>query len=301
MPETSAYGVGRLRRGLVHFAVGKSVTALLGFASFALLAIVLPVQDYGVYVTLIATLDLMVVMSTFGVDWVAVRFIPEYRTRSMGAQLRRFVAVLVAIRIASLGAGAFIWWLALGVFLSFFRIEEWHAAATLYVFVLLSEGLARFLRDHVLDSLLLQGLSQLSLVARGATIVVVLTYFASLGEPPPLMAVAQLELAGSLFGLALAAIGTVRYLYRSREVVANAGEWTPPDRTAMARLAWHSYASFIVGLPYGTQALMMLASRMLGITGAAVFGFARNLSEQVKRYMPSSLFVGLIRPAIIAR
>jgi O-antigen/teichoic acid export membrane protein len=301
MGETSAYGLPRIRRGLVQFAVGKSVTASLGFAAFALTAIVLPVADYGGYVTLVAALDLMVALSTFGVDWVAVRFIPEYRTHGSGASLKRFIALLIVVRIASLAILALAWWIALAAFLSYFRIEDWHAAAMIYLFVLMSEGLARFLRDHVLDSLLMQGLSQLSLATRSGTIVSILAYCALAAEPLSLTAIAALELAASVVGLATAVCGGTRYFRGGSDAAASDASWMPPSRSIIMRLAWHSYVSMVIALLYGTQALMMLASRMLGIAGAAVFGFARNLAEQVRRYLPASLFIGLVRPAIIAR
>lgn len=50
----------------------------------------------------------------------------------------------------------------------------------------------------------------------------------------------------------------------------------------------------------GPTVLVLFIERFLGITATAAFGFARTLTDQVRKYLPSELLIGMIRPMIIS-
>ena len=300
MSDQSTYSVSRLRSGLRYFLLGKGASALCGFALFVLVARLLSIPEYGVYVTLVAGIDLAVALSTVGVDWVTVRYLPEYRLSAGKRAFVRFLAGVAALRLLTLTILALALWVAMPVLLQYMHLGDYGVPARLCVLILVSEGMARFLRDHVLDSLLLQGRSQLSLLTRSVTILAVLGSENLTSGIVSLQTLVSIELGGSALGLTIAGVLLVRYLHADISGLEEKPVWNGPSISQMAKMAIHNYFSLVLSLLYGSQVLMLIASRELGVDRAAVFGFARNLSDQVRRYLPASLFVGLIRPVVIA-
>ena len=74
-----------------------------------------------------------------------------------------------------------------------------------------------------------------------------------------------------------------------------------PARKELWALARANYLSYLLTLTYGPQFITFMLSRFAGLEATAAFGFARNLADQVRRYLPAELLYGLVRPALIAR
>jgi O-antigen/teichoic acid export membrane protein len=76
--------------------------------------------------------------------------------------------------------------------------------------------------------------------------------------------------------------------------------WSEPTWRDMWRTARNMYFSQMITLTYSPQVFLILIHRYLGVEATAVFGFLRNLYEQISRYLPATLLASLIRPKLVA-
>lgn len=298
------YSLRNIRRSALHFVLGKAGSAVLTFVAFALTARLLGQRDYGIYAALLAAVELGMALCTLGLDWATGRFLPEYRSRAEAPVLRRFVAAVVAVQVlallaaAALMAGGAGWWAAqLG--LADARLLQLYAA------VLLAEGSARLLRDQVLGPLLAQGAAQVATLARAVVLVGLLLAAGSVAPlgGSMLRLVAGAELLAATVSLALAAGALLLLLRRHQPDAqpAGAAPWQPPSWRRIAAMARNAYASMLLLLPAGGAVLTLALGSVAGAAAAGSFGFARGLVEQVRRFLPIELFLGLIRPGVVAR
>jgi O-antigen/teichoic acid export membrane protein len=171
----------------------------------------------------------------------------------------------------------------------------------LYAFYLFVEGCSRMLRDLMLSHLLLQGRAQAGLVLRNLAWVGGLLWISHRGVTA-VTAVALVELMAATVGLLAALAGLV---YALRPLGSDAAtvdpKWIPPSRKDLWALARSNYLSYLLTLTYGPQVITFMLSRFAGVEATAAFGFARNLADQVRRYLPTELLYGLVRPALVAR
>lgn len=293
-----AYSGAALRRSAGHFLSGKAASALLTLLILLWLVRLLPVAEYGVYVTLAAGMELAIFVATLGLPWLAARYLPEFRLHAPGLRLRRLVLGLLggqAVALAGVAAG-----LALGLasLLEWVDLTPYLGVARLYLLVLLVEGVGRHARENLLGALLLQGAAQVSLVARNLAFLALLAA-AALASPVSLMDVVQAELAASVAGTLLALGGLARHLGATGRAPGKPG-WEEPRLAAMWRTAGHMYLSHLLALLYSPQVFLLFVQRYLGLEAAAVFGFMRTLYEQIARYLPASLLFGLVRPKLVA-
>lgn len=299
------YSNARLRRGVLHFLGGKVVSAGLSFVGLLLVARLLPMAEYGRYVALVALVELLLGLANGGLDWVSNRYVPEYRVQAGGRELVRFVARLSALQGALLLAAAGLMAVLAPALVGMLSLGEASLPALpLYAAYLVLEGCSRVLRDQMLGQLLLQGRAQLALVARHLLWV---GACAALWLGPghaTLLQVALVELAAGALGFALAALGlglALREARREPEPNPGVAAWRPPAVTELRRLAWNSYAAFLLNIPARPQVLMLLVTRWAGLEAAGLYGFARSLADQVLRFLPAELLLGFVRPALVAR
>lgn len=293
-----AYSGAALKRSALHFLSGKAASALLTFLILLWVVRLLPVAEYGAYVTLVAGMELAMAVATLGLPWLAARYLPEFRLHAPGSRFRRLVFNLLGWHVTSLAAVAATLALGLEVFLAWAELTPYRGAAQIYLLVLLIEGIGRQIRESLLGPLLLQGIAQTSLVTRNLAFIALLGA-ASLSGEVSLMAVVQAELAASVLGALLAFGGLVSHVKKTG-AMAGKSDWHEPRLAAMWRTAGHMYSSHLLTLLFSPQVFLLLIQRYLGAESAAVFGFMRTLYEQTSRYLPATLLFGLVRPKLVA-
>lgn len=298
------YSLRNIRRSAGHFLLGKAGSAALTFTAFALTARLLGTSAYGTYASLLAAVELGLSLSTLGMDWATGRFLPEYRVRASRPQLARFIAATGGLQAAVLLLAAF--GLALGADALAARMGLADAVPLrLYAAVLATEGTARVLRDQMLGLLLAQRAVQLATVARGALLVLLLLAAplaaGAVGSPLRWVALAELAAAGA--GLLVGGTALLRIVRHHVPDPAPAGApaWQPPSWRRVAAISRDAYASMLLLIPAGGAVLTLTLSAMAGAPAAGAFGFVRGLTEQVRRFLPIELFLGLIRPGIVSR
>lgn len=294
----SHYGMDRLRRSFLYFVTGRGAAGLLGIAILMMQVRLLKPSDYGAYVALFAIFELVVAITTFGLDWIGLRFIPDYRVNG-GKAIHRFLLGLCSLRLVSLLAGAAAWFIAIMPALNHLGLESYEPAFVVFGVVVVTEGMVRFLVTVVFDSLLAQAQAQAVMVVRNLVYAAFLLTAVLGYEVPHLEDIVRWEMISSITGLVVAL-----FLFAWLTVKENSAPvpgWIAPDRTALMSLGLHMYLSLLLALLYSSQVFMVLATRLLGLEAAALYGFARNVGEVVRKILPAQLLAGLIRPAVLAR
>jgi hypothetical protein len=300
MSAQAGYSLGVFRSSAWHYTLGRVANALMSVAIFLWLARGLAAADYAAYVVAVATIEILLVASVLGMDWVTAVQIPKLRLAGAGRQLARLVGGAFAVQAAALAV--------LGVLLYVGAVQLANALGhaghatlfELYALVLVIEGCSRVFRDQILTSLLMQGVSQLAQALRNGALLLYLAYWAMLEQPVDLLGFARMEVMACGASLLLGAAFASARVWRERagDTGANAPR---PDVPGMRTMALSAWLAAVTGMLWSGQMVVLVASRMLGPEVAGLIGFARNLVEQVRRLMPVEFLFGLIRPLLAVR
>lgn len=298
MLDNSHYGKERLRRGFLSFVLGRGVTGLLGIGILMMQVRLLSLSDYGAYVAFFAVFELTLAVSTFGIDWVGLRFIPDYRANG-GLAIRHFFRQLCSARLVTLLAAMAAWFFAIMPSLAYLGLSGYEAAFAVFGLLVLTEGMLRFVVCVLLESLLAQIQAQTVMAARSLSYSAFLLAAALGSEAPQLTDVVRWEMIASSVGLVVAFLLLFRFVYRESDTAVVG--WTPPERKQMMHLGFHMYLSLLLAQLSSSLVFMVLSTRLLGLEMAALYGFARNIGEIVRKFLPAQLLRSLIRPVVLAR
>jgi O-antigen/teichoic acid export membrane protein len=297
----SNYSTQAFRRSIVQYTGGRVANALAAFTVFVWIARYLPEQHYANYIAAYACLELALVIFGFGMEWVTAVFVPQFRLKANGQQLSRFVWSCAGVQMAQLLLGACSL-LLLAPFLSeWLHLKDATDIFRLYALVMCVEGLSRVVRDQLLSCLLLQGAAQISQMARNLIMLAFALMLTDHEQWRSASALAVAELCASGLSLVLAATLLYRYLREMRSAPSSDPQWTPPLWRSLFRAGRHAWLSNLVNLSWGGQAIILLVTRVIGPEATAALGFARNLSEQIRRYMPMEFLMGIMRTLLLAR
>ncbi|TXI42222.1 MAG: hypothetical protein E6Q59_01085 [Nitrosomonas sp.] len=294
----SPYSISALKRSTIHFLTGKAVSAFLTLITLLWLVRLLTVEEYSVYVVLMAGMEISLAVTTLGLPWVALRYLPEFRLHASGRMLRYYVWQVISLISLILVAGALLLFIALPWLLPLLELVHYTNVAKFYLLVLVTEGVGRHIRESILGPLMLQGKAQISQVVRNFVLLIAIGFVAAQGSLN-LHHMVLAELLASLIGTILALYGLIRYLHAHRNLQER-DSWQPPSWSDMWRVARHMYLGNLVTQAYNPQVFVLLAQRYLGLEAIALFGFLRSLYGQVANYLPAALLSNLIRPKLVA-
>lgn len=293
------YGAGRVRSGLGWFAIGKLATAVLGLLIFSLVVRALGVADYAIYVSLIAAMEMAHAVTSFGVDWVAARYLPEYRERGSARQLRGLCRLLVVWRIVTLAPLVLLALLipagtaaAIGVSVDGSQL------VLIAIWFVLIEGVFRFVIGSLFEPLLWQGMTQAGLLARNGTLVLMLIIASMAGSEISILQLVKMETMAAAIGALFCLMVLLFRLGADRS--SGDPDFQEPAFGQMASIAGHNYVSGLLLMPVSPPFLLLVCGRFLAPIELASLGFARNFADLVRRYMPSEMLHGMIRPVLIS-
>lgn len=295
------YSGAALRSSARTFLTGKVISALLTFAILLWLVRLLPVSEYGVYVTFIACTELGFAIADLGLAWLAARYLPDYRLNASSHQLFLLCLKIFACQAFSLLFFAFIFYTFLTPYLNWLELVQFKTVALLFLGVLVIEGLARSMQEALLGPLMLQGGIRLSVIGRQCTYLLCLSFivFNDVStDPYNLTQIAIVELLASVMGMVIA-IACLLLFFRNHQQ-ATSKDWQGQPMAKQWAVAWQMYIAHILTLIYSPQVLINLLQRVLGAEATALFGFLRILNSQISRYLPATLMFSLIRPKLVA-
>src|SRR5215212_3617027 len=108
--STEAYSVHRFRKALLQFVGGRIGQAVARAVLVLALVRILPVADYGAYMLIVGTAELLPQVASFGLLPLAQRYLPQMLTTLPLPKLYRFATFLIVAQIAALAVIAFVLW-----------------------------------------------------------------------------------------------------------------------------------------------------------------------------------------------
>lgn len=295
--RTEHYSLKVLRRGIISLTCGRIVSSALTFGAMILVARGLDLQSFGVYTILLAALGLAITYTGLGLDWFTARYVPEYRVHGSAGDLRRLIAGYMGVKVASLALFGAAMYGFMGLEIAWFGLEHHEGAFAAYIAVILMEAFVRSIRGEVFDPLLLQGHSQANAALRGIVFAVLVIVWMQDGLV--LDEVVLAEIIASALSLAVAFVQWA-LIARRLEDHGRSDGWQPAKYRDMFAVAGHNYLAQMISSLASANTLMLLGAAMIGPAAMAGFGFCRTLSEQVRRYLPITMFAGVARPTIVA-
>ncbi|PPD01208.1 MAG: hypothetical protein CTY35_01260 [Methylotenera sp.] len=299
MHTNHPYSAYQVRQSLIHFIFGKGATAIIGVALLLLVVRALPVNEYGVYIALLAVLEITQLASNLGVFAAAYRYVPELRSKNQGAALHGLLLRLSAFRLLTLIVAVAVMVLLSKPMVELLNVKAYEPVFVLYGLVIISEGFARYL-DILFDSLLLQKYSQIAVLVRnGLRLVGLALLMANVVGDVSLINWVKVELWASSIG----AISSVLMLFNYSLSLKRKSPGLKDKNTRLGRyfsFVGPSYLAQLVGLVYGPETTKLILTKVAGVLHVGAFGFAASFTAMLQRYLPVFLLLGLVRPLFVS-
>lgn len=298
MRSDNPYGADQVKRSLSHFIVGKGASAIIGLALLLLLVRVLSPADYGIYIALLALLEITQLGSNFGLFAAAYRYVPELRSKNQGVALFRLLMQLCLGRLITLLIAAILIFYAVQWIVNLVGITGQEQALIMYLVVIVGEGFARYV-DVLFDSLLLQGYSQVCILFRNLLRLVGLLILLYRSEfEMSLIIWIKIEMFASVSGAILSSTQLIRYA-RKIKLIATDSSHNHSIFHKYFSYTGPSYLGQIVFLIYGPDTVKLIITKVLGVMHVGSFGFAAAFVTMLQRYMPMFLLLGMVRPLFV--
>lgn len=294
-----AFSKAQLRKSFLHFAIGKSFSLLMGLGILLLLVRVLPRDEYGIYVVLLSIFEVVQMATNGGAFSCAYRYVPELYAGRRGQALYLFVRIIVRYRILTLALGALLLWGLSPWMAARFDVQAHAAVIAMYALVLVLEGTGRFI-DIVFESLLKQGCTQASIIARNMPkflVLVALVSQAGSGQLD-LHAWITVEILSAGFGVVFSLILLGVVCGRIQD--EHPGDGAELDFKKISRYSGLGYLTQLFYAVLSADTARILFGKFSGVATVGAFGFAGSLVSMVRRYSPLFLLIGMIRPIFVA-
>jgi O-antigen/teichoic acid export membrane protein len=292
--SVSPYSGASTRKNLVAFLLGKIPTALLTATILGLSARALDAEQFGRYVLVMAAIEFTLGMSTLGLDWILLRYLPVYRVNGHRSGLAGLLAGVAGGRALVLGTlGAIV---VLGG-------NALHAAGLplpldllpMFALLLLVEGVMRIFRDNALEAMAMQGKLQLIVMVKNVTLLGALAWMLQAGTGS-----ATHLLYAEVTAAALGLLGSIAVVVRAiGQVEPRSAPWQRPTGRQMFSTAAMNYASGVVEYLYSPSFLMLLLAKVVPASAIAGMGFVLRLTDLVRNYLPGMLVFGVVRARMI--
>lgn len=293
------YNLARVRASLAHFLIGKSLTAASSITALLLVARALPVPQFAAYAVFQAVINLIGLLTTFGVGQTVVRYVPELRATNNNLPMYRLISRGIVTRGAVIGIALALAWLTMSWWAPLVNLEDWLPWLAGYLLV----GWFRLMNIFVsraLESLLWQKLTQYSL-ASGSMLRLMVVSWLAWDHLLTLENVILMELACEGLSFSLMLIGYLRNWRADPHRGEGDVEWGMHNRARLRKFGFWGYLQSLATLLYGGAPNRVAASALLGTSDVGLFGFVDNLGEYGQKFLPTRMLHGIIRPVFFAR
>lgn len=292
-PET--YSVRRFRRAVWQFVGGRLAQAAARVVLVLALVRILPMHDYGAYMLIAGTAELMLQVGSFGILPLMQRYLPQMMTTLSLPRLLRFVALLVTAQATALGLIALAIWTFWDRLAPTFGMDATQTAATRFAAWLFLIVPAFRFSTELLEAMLGQGqtVRALMVFVRAAAIVALILA----KDDVLLVDVLLVDVIATAACVLVAWFGVHRMLVTLHSPGASG---SLPVRE-MVRFAWHMALVGPMSATASPGAVRLVLANGLGLAETGLFSFLQSIERLVKRYLPATLFRNLVRPMLISR
>lgn len=292
------FGLHAFRRSLGHFVLGKGASAIASILVLIIVVRELSLAEFAVYTTVTALILVVGKISSFGIDQVLIRYLPELRTQENFLWMYRLIIWGTWARALGYALFAALVLVAMPWLGPWIQVESWLAFLPYFMVLGFVRVNANFF-SRTLESLLWQKDAQYSLAGGNILKLAVVAMLAVAG---------MLDLGNLLIaeivteGLAWTWMWIRLFMRRNRESAhLGAADWLSENwRRLLRYAAWGSLQNASTSC-YGSAANRLVASMFLAAEAMALFGIIDRLVDYARRYMPTRLFVNLVRPVFFSR
>ncbi len=299
--KVNYYGIARIRRSLVHFALGKAASAIASLLIVIITIRELPVSEYAAFVTLQAMVLIVRTLSSCGINSVLLRYLPDLRV--VGNNVATY-----ALLFGGIATRAMLFFLpaALLVFFAGERVAgllnlgEW---GWLLGWYLLGVGFLRVVATFTgwaLESLLWQKQAQYSIAVATLAKFGAVIYLVHTGDFD-LRAFVWLEFAAEALSVLLLFVSAWVSWRGDPHRHDGTLQTLRDDSRRYLRFAFWAYLFNFTTVLHGSAPNRLIVSHYLGTASTALFGAVDRLIQYVKQYEPVKLLMGLVRPVFNAQ
>lgn len=295
------YSAKVFRRSIFFYTAGRLLNALAGFTILIWISRKLPTAEYSNYIAAYAMLEIGMLVSGLGLEWVTVIFLPQMQQKASGKAIQRFILQCVGAQSFLLLIGGGVLFCLAPYLVDWLGLGDAVGVVRAYSVVMCIEGVSRVFRDQLLACLMMQSAAQTSQLARNICMLAFVFFALENPEWRTAEALAIGELFASAFSLLMAAGFLYKKLAPARHEPASDPSWTHPGWRQMLKTGRNAWVANFANLTWGPQAVILLATRVFGQDATAELGFARNLAEQVRKYMPMEFLFSIVRTLLVVR
>lgn len=298
--STSRYSGERLKRGLIHFVLGKGVSAIAGVAAMMLVIRELSVESFAAYSVLVALVEMLTTISGLGLVHALLRYVPELYNKHYQISLRKLILGTIGLRSSVLLLASLAAFFLANQFAPLVGLGAAITAYKAFLLVVILRSTTHFL-SQILESTLHQGIVQLGFTSATIMRLIGMLYLLKTGDVQ-LIDVIWVEVFSDAVSFIIMLYGII-ILVSDRDADNNRddGSWFVAHLKSITKFALAGYLQHLAITPYGGHTNRLVGGGLLSVTAMAAYGFALSLYEYIKRYMPAQLLVGLIRPVVVAR
>jgi O-antigen/teichoic acid export membrane protein len=302
MTERDPYESRHVRRGIRQFLSGKLIQAVASVIVMLIMVRVMDVGQYALYITALSLAIFLGTISILGLDRVLTRYVPEGRIKATPTQLIRFISRIRYVRLLSVGCVTLV--VGLGWPYLAPRLQLPSAGLTLPVLLFSAVHAFDQFQRIVLQSLMLQADLR---NATTLTWMLRLTFLLGIvfaGTPLTAERAVWITLISEAAGWLWMVLTTAKHYVALRRSPAGDGQsevvW-PGDARAILRFGWDNYLMGQASFPSQARVQQLLVAAFFSPPIVAAFGFFRNLSEQLRSYLPLQLMKNLAEPVMFGR
>ena len=300
---SSPYSKENVRKGILHYLLGRGLAGIAGFATVILLVRFMDVQSYAGYTALTGLIALSGILAGLGLDRAISRYVPEARLERSAKELGHFIWRVTAIKLlAAIVVSAIFYGFWQPILKLFSDVHLTHFPLALACFVVAETLFQHF--SAVFQALLKQKTLTRILTVQWAGRLIMITWaiFAdkaiSLHESLLILALPE------ILGVLVFVLVLMHYLSQlnaeqqaDNMIKSNNQNW--PDWHAIAGMASHNYGFTLLAAPPQGYFMKMLAAIFLPTHMVAAYGFFISIAERVRQYIPLHLLYSLIEPVMI--
>jgi pyruvyl transferase EpsO len=285
-----------------QFLSGRLIQAVASVAVMLIMVRVMSIGEYALYITATALATFLGGVSILGLDRVLTRYVPEGRLKATPARLVRFINKMNGLRL--LAVGGLVLAVALGWPLLAPRVNLPAQGLTLPVLLFAVIHAFVLFQGIVMQSLMLQ--AELRNATTATWLLRIILLLAVVLGMPPLGAelAVWITLVSEATGWLWMAVATGKHCAVLRASSPNDDQrdaaW-PGNVGEIVRFAWHNYLMGQATFPTQARVQQLVVAAFFPPPMVAAFGFFRNLSEQLRNYLPLHLMKNLAEPVMIGR
>jgi hypothetical protein len=224
-------------------------------------------------------------ISSIGFESTAQRFLPELLSNGEGKTLKQLTVKMCIWRFITFAIVATLLYPFTALIADVLDMTEMSSEVQLFLFVIVFELFARFL-NIVFDSFLLQGISQVLILLRAGTRLLLVFLFIYMGQEDTITLETWIYI--DIFAGVIGSIWGISKLWHflNRTEKESPGNDVSIEYERYRNYAIPIYLAGNVAVLSGQGMIRIVAARLLTTLQFASFGFAANFVAMLNRYLP---------------